>query len=49
MVDACQQLATLFNRHPERKAVFLADDGAAAVMELLEERSGKVRDPVAHL
>lgn len=42
MVDACQQLAALFAEHPDRRAIFLAQDGIVAIIELLEERSHKV-------
>ncbi|CAL8466918.1 g6454 [Coccomyxa elongata] len=41
-VDACQQLAALFAEHPDRRAIFLAQDGIVAIIELLEERSHKV-------
>lgn len=43
MVDACHQLAALFAEHPDRRAVFLAQDGIVAIIELLEERSHKAR------
>jgi hypothetical protein len=42
VIDACQQLVTTLRAQPEQKAVFVGEDGIAALMELLEERSSKV-------
>ncbi|KAK9810498.1 hypothetical protein WJX72_011817 [[Myrmecia] bisecta] len=42
MVDACQQLVALMRDDPERRERYLAEDGAVAIIELLEERSQKV-------
>lgn len=41
LVDACQQLTALFAEHPQRRSIFLAEDGLVALIELLEERSHK--------
>ena len=45
VVDACRALAELLTGAPDRRCAFLTDDGAAALAELLEERSPKVRGP----
>jgi hypothetical protein len=42
VIDACQQLVMTLRAQPEQKAVFVGEDGIAALMELLEERSAKV-------
>jgi hypothetical protein len=42
-VDTCQQLVVLFAEQPQRRSIFLAEDGMAALMELLQERSHKAR------
>ncbi len=43
ILEAAAQLAALFGAHPSRRGVFLAEDGVVAIIELLEERSHKVR------
>ena len=43
VVEACQVLTSLVTESSDRKPVFLAEGGVIALMELLEERSTKVR------
>jgi hypothetical protein len=43
VVEACQVLTSLVAEDADRKPVFLAEGGVIALMELLEERSTKVR------
>lgn len=42
VIDVCQQLVATLRAQPEHKAVFVGEDGIAALMELLEERTPKV-------
>lgn len=42
-VEACQVLTSLVAEDADRKPVFLAEGGVIALMELLEERSTKVK------
>ncbi|KAK9823005.1 hypothetical protein WJX81_005420 [Elliptochloris bilobata] len=42
VVGACSALAATFAEAPERRGVFLAEDGAVAILELLDQRSLKV-------
>lgn len=42
LVEAARALVALFAEHPARRSAFLAEDGAVALIELLEERSHKV-------
>jgi len=43
VVEACQVLTSLVAEDADRKPVFLAEGGVIALMELLEERSTKVK------
>ncbi len=43
VVEACQVLTSLVGEDADRKPVFLAEGGVIALMELLEERSTKVK------
>ena len=43
VVEACQVLTGLVAEDADRKPVFLAEGGVIALMELLEERSTKVK------
>ena len=46
-VGACGALAAAFAEAPERRGVFLAEDGAVAILELLDQRSPRARTPAA--
>lgn len=48
VVEACQVLTSLVTEFSDRKPVFLAEGGVIALMELLEERSTKVRVQIRH-
>jgi hypothetical protein len=43
VLDACQQLAGLLCDQQERHATFVAENGIASLIELLDERNVKVR------
>ena len=43
VVGACGALAAAFAEAPERRGVFLAEDGAVAILELLDQRSPRAR------
>ena len=43
VVEACQVLTSLVTEASDRKPIFLAEGGVIAVMELLEERSTRVK------
>ena len=43
VLDACQQLAGLLSDQQERRATFVAENGVASLIELLDERNVKVR------
>ena len=43
VLDACQQLAGLLSDQQERRATFVAENGIASIIELLDERNVKVR------
>ena len=43
VVEACQVLTSVVAEDADRKPVFLAEGGVIALMELLEERSTKVK------
>lgn len=49
VVEACQMLTSLVTESSDRKPVFLAEGGVIALMELLEERSTKVRITIESL
>ena len=46
VVEACQVLTSLVTEASDRKPIFLAEGGVIALMELLEERSTRVKDLV---
>ena len=43
VVEACQVLTSLVTESSDRIPIFLAESGVIALMELLEERSTKVK------
>ena len=45
VAGACTALAAAFAETPDRRCLFLAEDGGVAIMELLAERSSKARSP----
>ena len=42
VLDACQQLTGLLAEQQERRSTFMAENGVAALIELLDERNAKV-------
>ena len=42
VLDACQQLIGLLAEQQERGSTFMAENGVAALIELLDERNAKV-------
>ena len=42
VMDACQQLAALLPEQQERRSTFVAENGIACLIELLDERNAKV-------
>lgn len=49
VVEACQVLTSLVAEDADRKPVFLAEGGVIALMELLEERSTKVKPVFSYI
>lgn len=43
VLDACQQLMGLLAEQQERRSTFMAENGVAALIELLDERNAKVQ------
>ena len=42
VLDACQQLTALLPEQQERRSTFVAENGIACLIELLDERNAKV-------
>ena len=49
VLDACQQLTGLLAEQQERRSTFMAENGVAALIELLDERNAKVRTAITPL
>ncbi len=47
VLDACQQLTGLLAELQDRRSTFMAENGVASLIELLDERNAKVRPELA--
>ena len=48
VLDACQQLTGLLAELQDRRITFMAENGVASLIELLDERNVKVRPEKPH-